>query len=78
MLTRQSSLEICVENIHAVYERTGSSIQDSLKGDDGKTLVLNDEAHHVYNATGGRDKESQNIKKWKEFLLNSDYNFKTF
>ena len=68
--------DMCVENIHAVYERTGSSIQDSLKGDDGKTLVLNDEAHHVYNATGGRDKESQNIKKWKEFLLNSDYNFK--
>ena len=25
--------DICVENIHAVYEKTGSSIQDSLKGD---------------------------------------------
>ena len=68
--------DICIENIHAVYERTGSSIQDSLKGDNGKTLVLNDEAHHIFNATGGRDKESQNIKKWKEFLLNPEFNFK--
>ena len=24
--------EICIENIHAVYERTGSSIEDSFKG----------------------------------------------
>jgi len=68
--------DICVENIHAVYERTGSSIQDSLKNDGEKTLVLNDEAHHIFNATGGRDKESQNIKKWKEFLLNPEYHFK--
>jgi type III restriction enzyme len=68
--------DICVENIHAVYERTGSSIQDSLKNDGEKTMVLNDEAHHIFNATGGRDKESQNIKKWKEFLLNLEYHFK--
>lgn len=68
--------DICVENIHAVYERTGSSIQDSLKNNRERTLVLNDEAHHIFNATGGRDKESQNIKKWKEFLMNPDYQFK--
>lgn len=68
--------DICVENIHAVYERTGSSIQDSLRNDGEKTLILNDEAHHIFNVTGGRDKESQNIKKWKEFLLNAEYQFK--
>ncbi len=68
--------DICVENIHAVYERTGSSIQDSIKNDGEKTLVLNDEAHHIYNATGGRDNKSQNFKKWKDFLLNPDYQFR--
>lgn len=68
--------DVCVENIHAVYEGSGSSIIASLEDDEQETLVLNDEAHHIYNATGGRDKESQNIKKWKEFLLNPKFNFK--
>lgn len=68
--------DICVENIHAVYETTGSSIRDSLLNSGEKVLVLSDEVHHVYNRVSGRDKESQSIKKWKEFLLNPDYNFK--
>ena len=63
--------DIAVENIHAVYERTGSSIEDSLKGNGERVLVLNDEVHHVYNASGDKD-----IKKWKTFLLNPSYNFK--
>jgi type III restriction enzyme len=68
--------DICIENIHAIYERTGSSIQDSLKGVGERVLVLNDEAHHIYNKVAGRDSQSKSIKKWKEFLLNDDYNFK--
>lgn len=68
--------DICVENIHAVYERTGSSIKDSFAGNGGRTLVLNDEAHHIFNVIEGRDKEAQSLKKWKDFLLSSDYNFK--
>src|SRR3989338_4107565 len=63
--------DICVENIHAVYERTGSSINDSLKGNGERVLVLNDEVHHVYNSSREKD-----IKKWKSFLLNPDFNFK--
>ncbi len=63
--------DIAVENIHAVYERTGSSIQDSLKGNGGRVLVLSDEVHHAYNASADAD-----VKKWKAFLLNSDYGFK--
>jgi len=63
--------DICVENIHAVYERTGSSINDSLEGNGERVLVLNDEVHHVYNTTGDKD-----IRKWRQFLLNSDFNFK--
>jgi len=68
--------DICVENIHAVYERTGSSIDDSFKGVGERVLVLNDESHHIYNKVSGRSEEAKSIKKWKEFLLNPDYNFK--
>ena len=63
--------DICVENIHAVYEKTGSSIQDSLKGLGERTLVLNDESHHIFNKTGDKD-----VKKWKDFLTDGKYNFK--
>ena len=63
--------DICVENIHAVYEKTGSSINDSLKGSGGRVLVLNDEVHHVYNSSSEKD-----IRKWKAFLLSPDFNFK--
>ncbi|MFH1744710.1 MAG: DEAD/DEAH box helicase family protein [bacterium] len=63
--------DICVENIHAVYERTGSSISDSLKGNGERVLVLNDEVHHAYNSSSEQD-----IKKWKAFLLNTAFNFK--
>ena len=40
---------ICVENYHAVLPHVGSSVRDSLRGKGEKTLVLNDEAHHVAN-----------------------------
>lgn len=64
--------DICVENIHAVYEHVTSSIQDSLIGKGENTLVICDEVHHTYNPPI-RDKA---IKKWKEFLLDDKYNFK--
>ena len=61
--------DICVENIHAVYERTGTSIFDSFKGQGGRTLVLNDEAHHIFS------KVDQATKKWLEFLQNPEFGF---
>jgi len=64
--------DICIENIHAVYEHVKSSISDSLIGKGENTLVLNDEVHHAYNPPG----KDQALKKWKEFLLDIDYNFK--
>lgn len=70
--------DICVENIHTVYDRTGSSIDDSFKNGGSDTLVLNDESHHIYNelqSISGQSKEGQNIKKWKEFLLKESNNF---
>lgn len=64
--------DICIENIHATYERTKSAIEDSLIGKSERTLVLNDEVHHMANPPV-RDEA---IKKWKEFLLNPRYNFR--
>ena len=60
--------DICVENIHAVYDRTGSSIEDSFKGQGGRTLVIN-EAHHIFSEV------DQATKKWLGFLQNPDYAF---
>lgn len=64
--------DICIENIHAVYEYVKSSVEDSLTGRGGKTLILCDEVHHAYNPPG-RDWA---IKKWKEFLLDPKYGFR--
>ena len=62
--------DICIENIHAVYENAGSSIADSFGGNGARTLVLNDEAHHLFSPP---DKA---LKEWLKFLLNVDYGFR--
>jgi type III restriction enzyme len=63
--------KICVENIHATYSRTRSAIDDSLRGRGATTLVLNDEAHHIY--TPGTDRA---LKKWQGFLEDSSFGFR--
>lgn len=69
--------DICIENIHAVYEKSLSSIQDSFGfGRGERCLVLSDEVHHVYNPIEANNAEAKHIKKWKEFLLNNGYGFK--
>lgn len=60
---------VCVENYHAVLQHVKSSIYDSLHGKGDRTLVLNDETHHVYV----RPSESG---KWKDFLLNEKFGFR--
>ena len=60
--------DICVENIHAVYDRTGSSISHSFKGKGARTLVLNDEAHHIYSGA--------EATRWLEFLRSDEYGFR--
>ena len=65
--------DICVENIHAVYANTNASIGDSLRDNGERTLVLNDEAHHIFNKVGGSDEGK--IKEWKKFLTNEVFNF---
>ena len=61
--------QICIENIHAVYERTGSSIADSFEGRGASTLVLSDEAHHIYSPSDAK------LKKWREFIASPSYGF---
>ena len=61
---------ICVENRDAVYEHVRSSIKDSLWGKGARVAVLNDEVHHVVNDNGAK------VKRWKEFLQNTDYGFR--
>ena len=61
---------ICVENYHAILQHVKSSIRDSLVGCGSRVAVFNDEAHHVANESGS------NVKRWKEFLLNPDYEFR--
>ena len=62
--------QVCVENIHATYARTGSSIPDSFTGQGERTLVLSDEAHHIYSPQG------KNEKLWKQLLLDAAYRFR--
>jgi len=62
--------DICIENIHATYINTKSAIEDSLIGKGDRTLVLNDEAHHMMSPS------DRALKKWKEFLLDPRYGFK--
>lgn len=61
---------ICIENYHAILAHVRSSIRDSLTGNGQRTLVLNDEVHHVANETTGH------VKRWKEFLTDSDFGFR--
>lgn len=62
--------DICVENIHAVYENTGTSIRDSFRGHGARTLVLNDEAHHLFSPP------DRGLKEWMKFLQHPDFGFR--
>ncbi|MDA8317591.1 MAG: DEAD/DEAH box helicase family protein [Actinomycetota bacterium] len=63
---------ICIENIDATYRHVRSSVRDSFLGRGSTTLVLNDEAHHIYSPIAQGDAA---VKKWKEFLDSPDFGF---
>lgn len=73
---------LAVDNIHKFYETDNAilSKEQSFGNGNGKNvLVINDEAHHIYNfnqGTNPRSEEYQDIKKWKDFLFNPDYKIK--
>lgn len=67
---------ICIENFHQILENSSSSIRDSLSGKGEKTLVLNDETHHVYANENGDPEKKENLSKWKAFLGGAEFGFK--
>lgn len=64
---------ICIDNVHKTYDHVGSSITDSLLGKGNRTLVINDEAHHILNPSGD---EKATALEWKKFLDDKIFNFK--
>jgi len=69
--------DICIDNVHKTYSHVSSSLADSLKGKGQRTLILNDECHHIMNPEAETSKsESTKMKKWKEFLKESNFNFR--
>lgn len=62
--------DICIENRHAAYEATGSSLRDSFVGHGDRTLVISDEAHHVISMGG------QSTKKWHDFIADPAFGFR--
>lgn len=67
---------ICIENYHQILENASSSIRDSLQGKGARTLVLNDESHHVYSNENGDPEKPETIRKWKAFLDAPEFDFK--
>jgi type III restriction enzyme len=71
--------DICIENVHATYQATGSSLRDSFASGGGHdTVLINDETHHVHNTA----KELNNQKAvgdkgtlWHQFCADSEFAF---
>lgn len=60
---------ICVENYHAILKHVKSSIRECLSGQGERTLILNDEAHHLANT-------KNDSGKWRDFVLDPEFGFK--
>lgn len=57
---------ICVENRDAIYTNSMTSICDSLVGKGDRTLIISDEAHHIYYS-----KENE----WKNFIKKVSFKY---
>jgi len=66
--------DICIDNVHKTYDHVSSSINDSLERKGSRTLVINDEAHHILNPKGSGD--SAKMLEWRKFLEDERYGFK--
>ncbi|WP_307454627.1 DEAD/DEAH box helicase [Microbacterium sp. SORGH_AS_0344] len=60
---------VCVENYHATFASSRSSIRPTLVGKGARTLILNDEAHHLYSSNG-------DMRRWAEFVGANDIGFR--
>lgn len=65
--------DICIDNVHKTYDHVSSSITDSLTGKGQRTLVINDEAHHLLNP---KDSDKQSALEWYKFVDDKKYDFR--
>jgi type III restriction enzyme len=67
--------DICIENDEAILEhlKISQAILEGLEGKGQRTLLLNDEAHHLISKEVGGEKLTT---KWHDFVKNPKYNFK--
>lgn len=69
--------ELCIDNVHKTYTHVTSSIPDSFVGKGQRTLVLNDESHHIMNPEAELSKtDTAAMLEWKKFLMDKKYDFK--
>ncbi|KXB08538.1 hypothetical protein AKJ55_00800 [candidate division MSBL1 archaeon SCGC-AAA382M17] len=69
--------DICIDNVHKTYDHVSSSIDYSLTGVGEKTLIINDEAHHLLNPKIHASRiDKQSLLEWEKFLKNEDYGFR--
>lgn len=66
--------DICIDNVHKTYNHVSSSISDSLERHGERTLVINDEAHHILNPNDSGSKAT--MLEWENFLKDEKYDFK--
>jgi type III restriction enzyme len=69
--TTTSVGDICIENIHATFEHVSGSVRESFAGQGANTLVLCDEAHHIYTPPG----RNKAVRRWNEFLNDDTFDF---
>jgi type III restriction enzyme len=71
--------DICIENVHATYQATGSSLRTSFGSGSGRdTIVLNDETHHVYNVAKDLNNQKAVGEKgtlWHQFCADPEFAF---
>jgi len=60
---------ICIENYHATLPSARTSIRPTLAGKGDRTLILNDETHHLYSGTG-------DLRRWAEFVGDPSFGFR--
>ncbi|WP_218838194.1 DEAD/DEAH box helicase [Microbacterium sp. SZ1] len=59
---------VCVENFHATFVSSRSSIRPTLAGKGDRTLIVNDEAHHLQS--------SGDMRRWAEFVADPELGFR--
>ena len=69
--------DICIDNVHKTYTHVTSSIHEGLIGRGRRTLVLNDESHHILNPEAESSRNDKlAMKEWEKFLKDSRYDFR--